>query len=199
MFSLIIYFVIKFAPYSNQISKTMQKNTYALLFLALSFFFTFCQPKKSDETQSADGFYGAKITEEGAMPAADLKKFMVGKDSAKVKILGTIDECCKKKGCWMDVVLAEDEYMKVKFKDYDFFVPKDADGMTAIFEGNVSWQALTKDEIKHYAEDEGKTPEEAEKIAQDTTNAQKKLVFLADGVIIKNYPAGKKIKTDEAK
>jgi hypothetical protein len=147
-----------------------------------------CQTKtEGEQAGNKDGFYGAKITEDGAVAAADLKNLLQGKDSVKVKIKGTIDECCQKKGCWMDIVLAEDEYMKVKFKDYDFFVPKDAAGMTTIIEGWAKMEALTPEEIKHYAEDAGKTPEEAEALANDPNNQEKKITFLADGVIIKEY------------
>jgi hypothetical protein len=178
----------------------MRKSIYVILLVLIAHFWS-CNAKKEEASESKDGYYGAKITEEGAIPAAELRKALEGKDSVRIKVVGTIDECCKKKGCWMDLVLSEDEYMKVKFKDYDFFVPKDADGMTAIIEGWAKFEKLTPEEIKHYAEDAGKTPEEAEAMTNDPNNQEKKITFLADGVIIKNYLANaeKKPTGDEKK
>ena len=36
---------------------------------------------------------------------------------------GVITQTCAKKGCWMDVKMAEGDTMMVRFKDYGFFVP----------------------------------------------------------------------------
>lgn len=71
--------------------------------------------------------------------------------------------------------------MRVSFKDYDFFVPKDIEGKTVVFEGKAFSRVTPVKELKHYAEDAGKSKEEVAKI----TEPEKALVFVADGVIVK--------------
>ena len=43
----------------------------------------------------------------------------------QVVVEGTITDVCAKKGCWMKVVDGDDEIF-VKFRDYGFFVPRNA-------------------------------------------------------------------------
>lgn len=49
-------------------------------------------------------------------------------DSIAVKFVTKINSVCKKKGCWMKLDLGNGESAFVKFKDYGFFVPLNADG-----------------------------------------------------------------------
>ncbi len=51
-----------------------------------------------------------------------------------VAISAPIHKVCPTKGCWMKLG-APEPAMHVTFKDYAFFVPKDAGGRTAIVEG----------------------------------------------------------------
>ena len=68
----------------------------------------------------------------------------------------------------------------VKFKDYGFFMPKDASGRTAIVEGTLTMKQETVAETKHYLEDAGKTDEAAK-----VTEGRKLYHFMASGVAIK--------------
>ena len=126
-------------------------------------------------------FFGDTITQDGAVPANELLSKLKGKDSLQVKIVGTIEEVCQKKGCWMNVKIADEQYMRIRFKDYAFFVPKDASGKTAIFDGFAYNDTIPVNELKHYAEDEGKSKEEIAKI----TKPEISISFEARGVIIK--------------
>ena len=126
-------------------------------------------------------YFGDTIADGGATPANQLLKELDGKDSLKVKVTATIEEVCQKKGCWMDVSLGNGKMMKVSFKDYAFFVPKDAAGKTAVFEGFAYTDTISVKELRHYAEDEGKTKEEIAKI----TKPEVRVSFEARGVIIK--------------
>ena len=134
-----------------------------------------------EQEEVPTGSFGAEITEEGAIPASEMLALLEGQDSAKVKISATINECCQKKGCWMDVDLGNGKSMVVKFKDYDFFVPKNAAGRTAIMEGLVKMEIQDVAWLKHKAEDAGKSQEEIDAI----TEPEMSLSFLADGVIIR--------------
>jgi hypothetical protein len=57
-------------------------------------------------------------------------------DTLAVKFASTINDVCTKKGCWMKVSVAEKETL-IRFKNYDFFVPKDAKNKKVIVEGKT--------------------------------------------------------------
>lgn len=136
------------------------------------------------ETASVDTtlqYFGDSITQEGAVAADQLAAQMAGKDSVKIKLTGTINEVCQKKGCWMTMNIGGDKTMQVRFKDYAFFVPKDASGKTVFIEGVAFTDTTSVEELKHYAEDGGKSKEEIEKITEPEINVS----FEANGVIIK--------------
>jgi hypothetical protein len=125
--------------------------------------------------------FGAEIDEAGAVPVKQLLADMGDKEEMPAKVEGKITECCKKKGCWMNIDKGDGTTMKVTFKDYGFFVPKDADGKTAVFQGRAYRDTVSVETLRHYAEDAGKSKEEIEKI----TEPQVDVAFEADGVIIR--------------
>ena len=71
--------------------------------------------------------------------------------------------------------------MRIRFKDYGFFMPKDCSGKEVIFEGKAFYDTTTVEMLKHYAMDGGKSKEEIEKITEPEIN----LSFLASGVLLK--------------
>ena len=98
-----------------------------------------------------------------------------------LKIKGEILSTCPKKGCWMRI-RAEEDTILVRFKDYGFFVPKQGvEGKEVIINGDLSVDTLTVPQLRHYAEDAGKTLREIKKI----NDPEIILSFLATGVIIK--------------
>tara|TARA_B100001057_G_scaffold282114_1_gene282477 strand:- start:8446 stop:8904 length:459 start_codon:yes stop_codon:yes gene_type:complete len=98
-----------------------------------------------------------------------------------IKIKGEILSTCPKKGCWMRI-RAEEDTILVRFKDYGFFVPKQGvEGKEVIINGDLSVDTLTVPQLRHYAEDAGKTLREINKI----NDPEITLSFLATGVIIK--------------
>ena len=105
-------------------------------------------------------------------------------DSVSAKVNGMVNEVCQAKGCWMTISEkdGEAEPLFVKFKDYGFFVPKDISGQEVIMEGMAFREITSVDELRHYAEDAGKTKEEIEAI----TEPKEELRFLARGVLVKN-------------
>lgn len=109
------------------------------------------------------------------------EKMEVG-DSLNVSFITKVQEVCQKKGCWMRLDLGEDSPGSfVKFKDYDFFVPMDAASAEVIVKG-VAYKAETSlAELKHYAQDAGKSEEEIAAITQPKVEYN----FLADGVYLK--------------
>jgi hypothetical protein len=159
----------------------------ALISLFACVFYTSCRnneekPKtEAVVTKDPVEFFGDTITETGAVPATGLVASLKGKDSLRVKLTARIEEVCQKKGCWMDISLGSGQTMKVRFKDYGFFVPKDAAGKTAVFEGLAYTDTIPVNELRHYAEDEGRSKAEIEKITQPEVS----ISFEAHGVLIK--------------
>lgn len=70
-----------------------------------------------------------------------------------MQVEGKIVEVCQKKGCWMELQLDNSETMRVTFKDYAFFIPKDAAGKTVIMEGYAYNDTTSVQMLRHYAED----------------------------------------------
>lgn len=128
------------------------------------------------------GGYGAVVTNDGDIHTADAlvaKMTESGEDMESVKMTGVISACCQKKGCWMDVALADGESMKVRFKDYGFFVPMDITGKEVLLEGKAYMETIDVDMLKHYAEDAGKSQEEIDAI----TEPEMAIAFEAVGVL----------------
>ena len=108
------------------------------------------------------------------------KKLKKG-DTLVVQFESTIKTVCKKKGCWMKMELKGDDNSFVKFKDYGFFVPLNADNTDAIVYGKAFVDVESVEYLRHYAKDAGKSAEEIAKITKPETT----YAFLADGVYIK--------------
>jgi hypothetical protein len=69
-------------------------------------------------------------------------------------VTGRVAEVCRMKGCWM--VLTDDrETVRITFKDYAFFVPRDLAGRTVVAEGILSRKTLTEEEARHLAAESG--------------------------------------------
>ena len=126
-------------------------------------------------------YHGKKITENGAIPAVQLATKMGDKTQMPAKVEGTVESVCKVKGCWMKVKTGDGQTMRVTFKDYGFFVPKDIVGKTVVVEGTAETTTTPVADLRHYAQDAGKSKEEIAKI----TEPEKELAFVADGVIVK--------------
>ena len=95
-------------------------------------------------------------TTEGAAKLDEVLKNPEAFSGKTVRIEGPVTAVCQTKGCWMHLGAQEPPVM-VKFKDYGFFMPKDASGRTAIVEGTMTFKQETVEQTKHYLEDAGKT------------------------------------------
>ncbi|MFZ9939460.1 MAG: DUF4920 domain-containing protein [Bacteroidia bacterium] len=156
-------------------------RNFHLVILGMTLLLSACQETVKDAKNEDKGeFYGSQITKDGAEDAARLPELMQGKDSLRVKLAGTINSCCQKKGCWMMVDLGNDQEMRVSFKDYAFFVPLESAGRKVIMEGIARYEVTTVEDLKHFAEDAGKSQAEIDSITQP----DKELVFEASGVIL---------------
>ncbi|UOQ95865.1 DUF4920 domain-containing protein [Hymenobacter sp. 5317J-9] len=126
--------------------------------------------------------YGAAISPEGALPMTALNTALGASDSAQVKLVGKASAVCQAKGCWMTLPTADGKQMRVRFKDYAFFVPKDLSGHEVVVSGWAHRSTVPKSELQHYAKDAGKSDKEVAAITQD----EQQLTFMADGVRVLN-------------
>jgi len=148
------------------------KYYFTLLFL-ISFF-------SNSQDPSVTEHYGQKIDFQGIDNYYSVKNDLLKVNKKHVKIKGKILSSCPMKGCWMKVNVDNDTLL-VRFKDYGFFVPKSGlEGKSTILSGIISIDTLSVAQLKHYAEDAGKTLKEINLIK----NPQLTLSVLADGVLI---------------
>ena len=166
----------------------MKKLLYLLAAVTL---LAACEPTQSkdvatDKPASEDvkmNAFGEAIKADGAVESDKLFAHLEGQDSAYVKVRGTIDQVCQAKGCWMTMPVGE-ESMRITFKDYGFFVPKDAGGKNTVIEGLITKQVTDVETLRHFAADAGKSPEELEQI----TEPKVEYTFEAVGVLIGDQP-----------
>ena len=128
--------------------------------------------------------FGEKFTASNVLnEKAMLKKYKSLKkgDTITIKFKSVIKDVCKKKGCWMNMDLSDNSNSFVRFKDYGFFVPLNADGSEAIVNGKAYIDVVSVEELRHYAKDAKKSQEEINKI----TKPKVTYAFQATGVLIK--------------
>ena len=162
-----------------------------ILFVLVLGIFASCKDEKSgkkdketvNETMAYASF-GDKIMADKALSSAEmLQQFKALKagDTIDVKFTSKVNKVCSKKGCWMRLALDTDKETMVRFKDYGFFVPLDSQDKEVIVAGKAFIKETSVDELRHYAEDAGKSEEEIAKI----TEPKREFAFEANGVLMK--------------
>ncbi|WP_426059357.1 DUF4920 domain-containing protein [Hymenobacter sp. B1770] len=124
--------------------------------------------------------YGAAITLAGAVPMSALSTALGNRDSARMKLVGKAKAVCQVKGCWMTLPTADGKEMRVRFKDYAFFVPKNLSGRNVVVSGWAHRSKVSAADQQHYLRDAGKSEKEVAAI----TNDEQQLTFMADGVLV---------------
>lgn len=160
------------------------------LFFSLSVFLFACNSAPEGKAQmTEDGkiaaiSFGEEISQDNSISYEEMILKMGGADSLNTKVIGTVEGVCQAKGCWMNIVSDNPDQpsMFVKFKDYGFFMPKDIAGKRVVMDGYAFKEVTPVDELRHYAEDEGKSPEEIAAIVEP----KEELKFLAKGVLLLN-------------
>ena len=158
-----------------------------LMLLAYCWLLTACSgPKNTAEATTApappvEATFGATFAADEVVEAKTLTTAYSPDqlaDTVRVALRGEVNEVCQAKGCWMTIAAGETDEMMVKFKDYGFFMPKDISGREVVMHGMAYYQITPVDELRHYAEDAGKSDAEIAEI----TEPKRELRFLADGV-----------------
>ena len=158
----------------------MKKNIFLLLLTPVIAFWIGCSSKPS---VAGDSFGAGVSKPESSVPFAEVVKQLDTADSVNVVMKAKVSEVCQAKGCWMNLIdplASSDESLFVKFKDYGFFVPKDIAGREVLVEGMAFKEETSVKELRHYAEDAGKSEEEIAKITEPVTEKK----FMATGVVL---------------
>ena len=126
--------------------------------------------------QTSYSSFGDEITSEDATDISTMLTEVSGVKSV-FKVSGVVEEVCQAKGCWMTLKNEEGKSIRVTFKDYGFFVPKDIAGRNVILEGEASMELLDEDVAKHYADDAGEEYDES---------MRNEITVVASGVLVQD-------------
>lgn len=137
---------------------------------------------QSPENLKAKAIYGDSVLNDNVIQLAAVSTAMRGETKQDMKIRGKVNEVCQEKGCWMTMKLADGQEMRVTFKDYKFFVPKNLSGKEVIIDGYAYVDTTSVKQLQHYAKDAGKS--EAEIAAIDSPKPG--ISFEARGVAVMN-------------
>ena len=152
------------------------KKIFALCIGVFSAAFVLAQPPNVPADKGAK--FGADVTVENAVPIEDMVKGLKA-ESKDVKIKGEVVQVCEAEGCWLRMKNG-DETIMVRMKDHKFFVPTVMKGKTIVVQGAAQVKETSVAQLKHYAEDAGKSKEEIAKIKAP----KKEVVLNADGIVV---------------
>jgi hypothetical protein len=114
----------------------------------------------SEKNRSA---FGGPVTVTEMTPLADALANPEAYKGKEIAVEAEVVKACMKKGCWMILRDGKSE-VRVTFKDYGFFVPKDLANRRARVQGVVARQTLSVKDARHYLKDEGAPKAELKKI-----------------------------------
>jgi len=107
--------------------------------------------------------FGGPVTVTETTPLADALANPEAYKGKEIAVEAEVVKACMKKGCWMILRDGKSE-VRVTFKDYGFFVPKDLANRRARVQGVVARQTLSVKDARHYLKDEGASKAELKKI-----------------------------------
>lgn len=155
------------------------KQFFAIIAL-LGIVFTACQSNATDANTAANTSFGEKITADSAVQVADLIARLDAKQGFTdveieggnsvqgfpAKLEGKVVEVCKHAGCWATMQTTDGKEVFVKVKDDAFKLPADVVGKTLVVKGNAFQNVTSVEELRHFAQDAGKTQDQIAQITQ---------------------------------
>ena len=125
--------------------------------------------------------FGIEITADNAVDVDAMLTNVLKNEGKKteVKIVGEVVEVCQMKGCWLRIKNGN-ENITVKMKGHKWFVPAALVGKKIVIEGTAEMKLTSVDDLKHFAEDAGKTKEEIDAIKEP----KKEVVVEAKGILV---------------
>ena len=143
-----------------------------IVILILGLILISCQ--QETEMANAQNF-GGEVTLEESVSLAEIYKNPDQYKDKEIRVEGTIKEVCQHKGCWLKLTDGTKE-ITVRFKDYGFFVPKDAATSRVIVQGLFTMEPDMHVEQESEAQAEGKEHAQGEEHG-DENEVQKKAPF----------------------
>jgi hypothetical protein len=108
---------------------------------------------------------------------ADVSKF----ENKPVRVLGTVDKVCERKGCWLQMADGDKKlFVKFTCPVDGRLIPMDAVGKKAVAQGQLKVKEITEDDARHLAEEGGQTPDQVAKIK----GPQKQITLASPGAIV---------------
>lgn len=126
---------------------------------------------------AAASSFGAPVASTETVALADALAKPEAYQGREVVLEGKVAKVCKKKGCWM-VLDDGARDVRITFKDYKFFVPKDCEGKTVRAQGVLLRETLSVKTVRHFLKDEGAPKEEIQKVKAPVEAVS----FVASGV-----------------
>lgn len=108
-------------------------------------------PAGAEPPRERDAF-GAALTLEATTPLPQVVARAERYTKRPVLVRGTLTDVCQRKGCWT-VLRDRGAQVRVRFKDYGFFLPKDSIGREALVEGVATIRTLSEQDARHYEEE----------------------------------------------
>lgn len=157
-------------------------NRFLISMLALAFFSSCNNAGKTAKIENVEGsaVFGDSIKNDQVIEIANLQSEMAETSKKDIKIKGKVKEVCQSKGCWMLMDLGDGKDIRVTFKDYKIFVPKDLAGKEVVLDGFAYTDTTSVESLRHYAKDAGKPEAEIQAI----TSPKIQLAYEAKGVVV---------------
>ncbi len=155
------------------------KQLFVFVFLFVSVSLVNAQPPDVPAEKGAK--FGAEITPDNAIEVDAMLAKVKANEGKKtdVKIIGEVVEVCQMKGCWL-TIRNGNEKITVKMKGHKWFVPSALIGKKIVIEGTAEVKVTSIDDLKHFAEDGGKSKEEVDAIKEP----KKEVIVDAKGIIV---------------
>lgn len=102
------------------------------------------------------GHFGAQFAVAESQPLSAV--LASGVPTEAVRVSGTVETVCQKKGCWM-VITEGDMQARVLVKDHAFAIPMDGKGKAATVEGTLEAKELSEANVAHLKQDGDNTLE----------------------------------------
>lgn len=157
------------------------KNTLTIL-VGLSLLVACTSPNEIKETIEIKAYGPYEVDDSKAISTQEMLRQFKAKDGdQEFTFEGKITEVCSNAGCWVNIDRGNGETFMVRFKDH-FTIPLNTKiGATAYLHGLAYMDTVVVADLKHFAEDAGKSVIEIEKI----TKPEYSLNFEADGIMFK--------------
>ena len=109
-----------------------------------------CEHEGAGAPAESTGHFGAPFALAEAQPLSTVLASELPSDA--VKVSGTVEAVCQKKGCWM-VMKDGDLTARVLVKDHAFAIPMDGKGKAALVEGTLESKELSEANVAHLKSD----------------------------------------------